>query len=479
MTPLWTSEAAEKATGGSATASWVATGVSIDTRSLQPGEMFVALKAERDGHDFVADALAKGAACALVSRVPEGLGPDASLLIVPDVEAALTALGKAARTRMQGRVIAVTGSVGKTSTKDMLAHMLRAQSATHAAEASFNNHWGVPLTLARMPADTAFAVIEIGMNAPGEIEPLARLAHPDVAIVTTVGTAHLAAFKNIEGIAREKASIFAGLVAGGTAVLNADLDVTPILEAGAGAARIQRFGTSDNKFRLIEATVTDQATVVQAERDGAPFLFKIGAPGRHFAMNALAALAAVGAVGGDVDLAANELAAWTPPGGRGKREVIALDDVEDNVSIVLIDDAYNANPVSLAAALDTLSLTEPVHDIGRVARGRRIAILGDMLELGPKEAMLHAAIADHPAIRKINTVHCVGPLMRSLWDSLPEDKRGQWAETAQDLAGRAHALVDAGDVILAKGSKASRVSLVVDAIRNLGHPLPEPAQEVS
>ncbi len=478
MTVLWTSEAAVAATRGRSTTAWEATGVSIDTRTLRPGDLFVALRAARDGHGFVADALSKGAAAALVSHVPEGVAADAPLLVVADVEKALTGLGIAARSRSTAKIIGVTGSVGKTSTKDMLAHMLTRQGRTHAAEASFNNHWGVPLTLARMPQDTEFAVIEIGMNAPGEIAPLAKLARPHVAIVTTVGTAHLAAFENIEGIAREKASIFSGLEPGGTAILNADLPTTPILEAGAGGAKILRFGSADGALCLRSVTVADHTTVVQAEILGEAVLFKIGAPGRHFAMNALAALGAVGAVGADVAIAANDLGRWSPPGGRGKRQVISLDAVEDRYSIVLIDDAYNANPVSVAAALDTLADTRPVDDIGRVARGRRIAILGDMLELGPNAALMHAEIADHPAMDRVAKVHCVGPLMQSLWQALPSDKQGQWVETAEDLASRAHTLVDAGDVVLAKGSKASRVSLVVDAIRNLGHPLPEPAHEV-
>ena len=226
---LWTAEAAAAATGGRATADWAATGISIDTRSLQPGDLFVALRAARDGHDFVADALAKGAAAAMVDHVPEGVAGDAPLLFVDDVQASLEALGQAGRARMHGRVVAVTGSVGKTSTKEMLRAILGAQGRTHAAEASYNNQWGVPLTLARMPRETEFAVIEIGMNHPGEIAPLARMARPDVGIVTTVAAAHLAAFDDISGIAREKASIYEGLEPGGTALYHTDIETAPIL----------------------------------------------------------------------------------------------------------------------------------------------------------------------------------------------------------------------------------------------------------
>ena len=238
---LWTSSEAAAATRGRSTADWVAHGVSIDTRTIQPGDLFVALSAARDGHDFVAQALEKGASAALVSRIPEGLTEAAPLLIVADVQTALEALGRAARARSAAKVVGVTGSVGKTSTKEMLRAVLSGQGRTHAAEASYNNHWGVPLTLARMPVGTEFAVIEIGMNHPGEIAPLARIARPDVAMITTVAAAHLEAFASIEGIAREKAAIFEGLEAGGTAVINSDLKVTPILRAAAEAhAELQR-----------------------------------------------------------------------------------------------------------------------------------------------------------------------------------------------------------------------------------------------
>ena len=229
MTPLWTSADAVAATGGAAVGDWVATGVSIDTRTLQPGDLFVALKDARDGHEFVAQALAKGAAAALVSRVPEGVAADAPLLVVPDVLVALGDLGRAGRQRCAAKVVGVTGSVGKTSTKEMLRAVLGGQGRTHVAEGSYNNHWGVPLTLARMPADADFAVIEIGMNHPGEIEPLARMTRPHVALITTSAAAHLEAFDSIEGIAREKAAIFAGLEPGGVAVVNADLAHTPLL----------------------------------------------------------------------------------------------------------------------------------------------------------------------------------------------------------------------------------------------------------
>ncbi|MFN3971926.1 MAG: UDP-N-acetylmuramoyl-tripeptide--D-alanyl-D-alanine ligase [Gemmobacter sp.] len=469
MTPLWTHLDASLATGGTATRPFAATGVSIDTRSLAPGDLFVALMAARDGHDFVAEALRKGAAAALVSRIPPGLPPDAPLLIVPDVLAGLTDLARAARARSTARVAAITGSVGKTSTKDMARAVLAGQGATHAAEASHNNHWGVPLTLARMPADVAYAVIEIGMNHPGEIAPLAQLARPHAAVITTVAPAHLEAFDSIEGIACEKAAIFSGLVPGGTAILPTDIATAPILIAAAQdrAARIVTFAGAQADWTLSHASITPDATIARARHAGRDHLFKVMTPGLHFARNALAILALADAFGLDPAVAALDLATWSPPAGRGLRERITLDRV-DEAGFDLIDDAFNANPASVAAALDLLAVCPPEDGVGRVGRGRRIAILGDMLELGPDEAALHAAIASHPAMAQVALVHCVGPRMRALHAALPRGIRGDWVATAPELAARARSLVDAGDVVLVKGSKGIKVSLVVDALRKLG-----------
>jgi UDP-N-acetylmuramoyl-tripeptide--D-alanyl-D-alanine ligase len=467
---LWTRDQAVAATGGTSPRDWAAHGVSIDTRTLAPGDLFVALQAARDGHDFVAQALAQGAAAALVSRRPAGVAADAPLLLVPDVLAALGALGRAGRARTRARVVGITGSAGKTSTKEMLRTALAGQGRVHAAEASYNNHWGVPLTLARMPEDADFAVIEIGMNHPGEIAPLARLARPHVVMVTTVAPAHLAAFDSVEGIAREKASIVEGLEPGGTAILNADVATAPILRAAAErqGARILGFGTAGGAdWRLRTARLAEGVTVVQADRPEGPLLFKVAAPGAHFALNALAALAAAQAMGADPVVAGHDLGRWQPPAGRGLRERILLDRVEET-AFDLIDDAFNANPASVAAALDVLLAAEPVDGTGRLGRGRRIAILGDMLELGPTEGALHAAIARHPGLAAVSLIHCVGPRMQSLWEALPRGQRGEWVAAAPELAARARSLVDAGDVVLVKGSKGSKVSLVVDALRRMG-----------
>ncbi len=467
---LWTADEAAAATHGTATTQWTATGVSIDTRTIQTGDLFVALKDIRDGHDFVASALAKGAAAALVSRIPEGVSPDAPLLIVDDVLAALTRLGAAGRARSRARVVGVTGSVGKTSTKEMLRAILSGQGKVHAAEASYNNHWGVPLTLARLPSDADFAVIEIGMNHPGEIAPLSRLTRPHVALITIIAPAHLEAFENLEGIAREKASICDGLEPGGTAVLPEGQDTSRILIeiAKAQGARVVTFGSGAKAdYRLTSATLHDTATIVRAEHAGQSFLFKVLSPGRHFAANGLAALAVAAALGLDPAIAATDLGRWTPPQGRGMKERIVLDAIEGQ-GFDLFDDAFNANPTSMAAALDVLIAALPQDGPGRIATGRRIAILGDMLELGPTEDALHRAIASHPGLEKIATIHCIGPRMQALHALLPRAQRGEWVAEAKELLPRLRALVDAGDVVLVKGSKGIKVSLLVDGLKKLG-----------
>ncbi len=469
---LWTSEDAAAATGGHNTQHWQANGVSIDTRTLQPGDLFVALTAARDAHEFVAQALENGAAAALVSRIPDGLDDTAPLLIVEDVQTGLEALGIAARARTQARVVAITGSVGKTSTKEMLRHVLSEQGRTHASVASYNNHWGVPLTLARMPQDTEFAVIEIGMNHPGEIAPLSKMARPHVALITTVAAAHLEAFDNITGIALEKASIIDGLEYGGSAVLNCDLDTSAVLYAKAHDAKRKDvgFGFDGFDYKLIDVTLQKDVTVAQAEVDGDPILFKLAAVGRHFAMNGLGALAAAVELGADLGLAVGAIGRWSPFQGRGAREVIQLDSVDSRLTLELIDDSYNANPTSMAAALDVLAAAEVTNDIGRVSKGRRIAIIGDMKELGPTGPDLHADLAQLDAIEAIDTVHCVGPLMQHLHNALPEAKRGKWVETSDVLAPHVHSVLDSGDVVMVKGSLSMKLARIVDAIRKMGHP---------
>ncbi|MBY6141742.1 UDP-N-acetylmuramoyl-tripeptide--D-alanyl-D-alanine ligase [Leisingera daeponensis] len=459
---LWTAHEAAAASGGQAQGDWAVSGLSIDTRTIEPGDMFVALKAARDGHDFVSQALEKGAGAALVSRVPDGVPADAPLLIVDDVQAGLEALGRASRARAQAKVVAVTGSVGKTSTKEMLARMLSDQGRTHAAVASYNNHWGVPLTLARMPRDTEYAVIEIGMNHPGEIAPLAKQARPHVAMVTTVAAVHLEAFENVEGIAAEKAAIMEGLEPGGVAVLNADIAEAHVLRDVAAdlGATARWFGESAADYTLHSAGIEGEETVARATANGREVELHIQSLGAHFAMNALGALACIEALGADPVKAVESLALWSPVKGRGVRETVRLAGGD----ITLLDDSYNANPTSMAAALAVLAATP--------GQGRRIAYVGDMKELGPQEVQLHAGLAALDAVQGIDRIHCIGPLMQALHDALPEGKRGGWyrtsAEAVPDLAGEIHG----GDIVLAKGSLSMALAKIVDGIREMGHSTP-------
>jgi len=446
---LWTRDDAVAATGGTCAIDWAANGVSIDTRTLERGDLFVALSASRDGHDFVAQALKKGAAAALVSRIPEGL-EEAPLLLVPDVLKGLEALGIAARARTDARVIAITGSVGKTGSKEMLRVALQGQGRIHVAEKSYNNHEGVPLTLARMPADTDIAVIEIGMNHPGEIAPLAKMARPHVAQITTVAPVHLAAFNSVEEIAAEKAEIFKGLEPNGIAVLNADLETYDIL-AQAAPAQILRFGAAETAdFRLLSCDVGQGVTVVRAKAPMGEVMFKLGGEGAHLAQNAVGVLAGLHALKADLGRATLALASWHPPEGRGARQEIPLGPEGMDGYFTLINESYNANPASTRAALETLAQQA----------GRKVAILGDMLELGATAPALHAALAN---IDGVDITHTVGPLMAKV----AFDNRGLTAETSEVLAAQIGRQIRAGDVVMVKGSLGMVMAKIIDALVKL------------
>lgn len=463
---LWTASEAAIATGGTASGTWEATGVSIDTRTIQPGDLFVALAAARDGHEFVAQALEAGAVAALVSHVPEGVDP-ASCLVVNAVLPALERLGQAARARTNAKVIAITGSVGKTTAKEMLKQALTGQGNVHAAVASYNNHWGVPLTLARMPANTDFAVIEIGMSNPGEIAPLARMARPHVAMITTIAPAHLEAFGVIEGIAAEKAAIFDGLEPGGVAIIPLDVSTSDILidAAKAKGAEIVTFGETEGAdLRLTDVMLSEDSTVMRIATAEGGRLAKLSVSGRHYASNAVGVICAVAAAGADPTQAAMMLSHWQPVEGRGQRERIALSRTDD-IAIELIDDAFNANPASLAAGLEVLAAIAPQRG------GRRIAVLGDMLELGEAREQMHADVAKLPSMGEVDVVHTCGTLMAHLHEALPGAKRGLHEATAQDLCRVLPRSLRPGDVVLVKGSKGSKVSVVVDALRKLGQSL--------
>lgn len=459
---LWTAAEAAEATGGTPTGDWAASGVSIDTRTLVPDDLFVAIKGPHaDGHDYVADALAAQAAAAVVHRRIEGLAADVPLLEVADTTRALADLAAHARSRSLARVCAVTGSVGKTGTKGMLSHALGCQAPTHASQGNLNNHWGLPLSLARMPRDARYAVFELGMNHPGEIAPLTRLARPHVAIITTVAAAHLEFFDGLEQIADAKAEIFEGLEPDGVAIINRDNEQFDRLAAAAGkagAAYVATFGAHlEAEARLLDYRPTTDGSEIEASIGGVPVTYGLSVAGQHWAMNSLAVLLAVQALGGDVARAATDLAAVQAPSGRGKRMHVPLDGGD----AVLIDESYNASPIAVRAALEVLAAT-PVGD-----GGRHIAVLGDMLELGTDAPKLHRALADDVVRLGIDRVYCAGQYMGELHEALPEAVRGGWAATSARLAEAVTRDLRPGDVIMVKGSLGSRTGVVVDAVRAL------------
>ena len=461
MTALWTLDAMAAAMRAEKSGTLPADvpGISIDSRTINKGEAFFAIQGEsRDGHDFVAQALERGAGLAVVARAQSARFADAPLLIVDDVLEALRDLARASRARFSGKVIAVTGSVGKTGTKEALRLALSRDGATHVSAASYNNHWGVPLSLARCPQNAKYAVFEIGMNHAGEITPLTKLVRPHVAIVTTVEPVHLEFFGTLEKIADAKAEIFAGVEPGGAAVLNCDNGQYGRLATAAknaGVARIVSFGEDENADAfLVRYALQPEGSTVEAIVLGEPVTYKLGAPGYHLVHNSLAVLAAASLAGADLALAALALADFKPSAGRGTRATLSV----PGGSALLIDESYNANPASMAAAIALLGQAPA----GK--RGRRIAVLGDMLELGPAGADLHRSLAGPLEKAGVDLVFCSGPLMHALWEALPSNRRGGYAVTAAELEPAVLEAVHDGDVVMVKGSLGSKMGPIVKAL---------------
>ncbi|MBT3359397.1 MAG: UDP-N-acetylmuramoylalanyl-D-glutamyl-2,6-diaminopimelate--D-alanyl-D-alanine ligase [Rhodospirillales bacterium] len=460
---LWTAIEAAKATGGQTRGEWSARGVSIDSRTVEPGDLFIAIAGPSfDGHDFVSDALARGAVAAIVSHpIGDGVSDD-KLLLVDDCFAALWNLGGAARGRTSATVIAVTGSVGKTGTKDALKKTLGRHSSVHASKGNLNNHWGLPLSLARLPRDADYAVLEMGMNHSGEISPLTRLARPHVAMITTVQPVHSEFFASVEEIADAKAEIFEGVEKGGVAVLNRDNPFFDHLASAArksGIERIVSFGAHETTdVRLLGVQQQSDGSLVRAVVGSETIRFNIGIPGRHWVENGLAVLATVWAAGGDVVAVAASLADLQAPKGRGQCHSVPIGDG----AFDLIDESYNASPISMGAAFENLGLATPQGD------GRRIAVLGDMLELGTLSPDMHAALAEPLQRNRIAKVFTAGTDMARLWDALPNDMRAGHAADAETLAPMVTAAVRPGDVVMVKGSAGSRTAKVVEALLALG-----------
>ena len=458
---LWSQSDLVKATAGDLIGDWRndgIAGVSIDSRSIKSDELFVAVKAKRDGHNFINDAIRLGAKGALVDHIPAEIPSNTPLLLVPSVQEALENLGKYRRERSQAKLVAITGSVGKTSSKNMLKTILELQGKTHASPASFNNYLGVPLTLANLPIDAAYAVVEIGMNKPGEIEPLARMAAADVVLITAIGKAHLEAFGDIAGIAHEKAQIVKGLKSTGMAVLNADTPGYEILKKQTikNGSQFISFGGIDSNLRAKKMQKLNGRIKVQCQFNDRDLEFIVGSSGFHFAENSLGVLLCVDCLGADIEKASQDLAKWEPSSGRGSFEKILL----PSGNIFLIDDAFNANPSSMKSALQLLTQRT-------LNCRRRVAFLGDMLELGENEVMLHEEIISWPELADVDIIHTLGPLMHYLHKKLPSNIKGCHYESKNELISDLENILQEGDKVLVKSSKSVGMSSIVDAIRSM------------
>ena len=471
MSALWTTDALIKAMNGRPIGPVPAgiTGISIDSRTVAKGEAFFAIKGDRvDGHDFASIAGLNGAGVLVVSeaRLPSLGRVTVPLIVVDDVLAGLERLGRAARARTQAKIIAVTGSVGKTTSKEMLRKALSASGTVHASIASFNNHWGVPLTLARMPVDVDFGVFEVGMNHAGEIRNLVSMVRPDIAIITTVAGAHLGNFRNIEEIAYAKAEIMEGIEPDGHIILNRDNDQFPVLEKVAhelAIAHVHTFGSNPRAdFRLAEFNPHPESSNLWAVIGGRTIEVTIGAPGRHIAENALAVLGAAELAGADLDRAAEALASFMPEKGRGLRHRLSLG--EGRGTFTLIDESYNANPASMRAAISLLAGT-PAE-----GSGRQIAVLGDMLEMGESSQAIHANLSAPLKQAGIHHVWLGGRDMRALADAMSGSAEVSYRATADELAEYAVSHVSDGDVLVVKSSLGTGFGKITAALLNAFKP---------
>ncbi|NVJ91103.1 MAG: UDP-N-acetylmuramoyl-tripeptide--D-alanyl-D-alanine ligase [Methylocystaceae bacterium] len=450
---LWTAQEAALACDATPFSTWQCTGISIDSRNIEKGDLFVALKGPSfDGHNYVQAALKAGASAAIVSCIPKECRKHDNLLLVRDTATALEKLAIASRARSKAKVIAVTGSVGKTGVKEALSHVLSKQGKTHATVGNLNNHFGLPLTLARMAKDCDYAVLELGMNHAGELTPLSKMAQPDVALITTVTSAHLEYFEGVEGIADAKCEIFKGLKKEGVAVLNADNPYFDRMAKAAQPHKVLSFAqNAAADYKALSYHLLAQGSEIKADLNGTQTTYTVSHSGTHWITNSLAVLAGVDALGANMAKAANDMAALSELKGRGATHILDI----PGGTICVIDESYNANETSVRAALDVLS-HKP---------GRRIAVLGDMLELGPDEIKIHKGLKD--AFDKIDMVFTCGSLMKHLHDALPAQKRGAHASTSQNLSPLVTQAVQPGDVISIKSSRGSRTDLVLDALLEL------------
>ena len=452
-TPLWTSADVTHALGLLPPAGWTATGVSIDSRTVKAGDLFLALQGpSNNGDDYALAALQQDAVAAIVSTQ---ISDDPRLIVVPDTLEALRQLAAASRARSQARIVAVTGSVGKTGTKEALRHLLAQQGETFASAASFNNHWGVPLSLAQLPPSAQFAIFEMGMNHPREIEPLSRLARPHVALVTNVEAVHLGPMGSLDAIAHAKAEIFAGLEANGTAIINTGSNGAGILHRHAAKHVLTFNATADADATFAHLDVTPAGSIVTASILNGTYSYFVPLPGAHHAANSLGIMLAVAALGGDMERAAVHYSTLPQITRRGEMSMLAM----PFGAVTLIDESYNASPVAVRAALAVLGMIEPARG------GRRVVVLGDMRELGDESAQLHAGLAEAVTGSGAETVYLCGPEMKHLLEALPKHLRSGYTEDSTGMPSLLLQGLKDGDVVLVKGSLGSNMKVITSALR--------------
>ncbi len=461
MQPLWTVAEAVAATGGrpEGLSDGPLGAVSIDSREIAPEALFVAIRGDRlDGHDFVGAALAAGASAALVSEEWYKAHPGDKLIVVPDPLEGLRALARAARARSKALIVAVTGSAGKTTTKEAIRSVLAGAGQTHYSIKSFNNHWGVPLMLARLPREAQFGVFEIGMNHAGEITPLTKLVRPHIAVITTVAAAHLEFFPSISDIARAKAEIFDGLEEGGIAVLNADHDYLHILFARArelGVGRLITYGYDEEAdYRIAAPEVAGARTFARVTHGEEAFDLNLQVRGRHMIANATAALVISQVAGMERDAALRELAEFGAAEGRGQTARIGPQDKP----LLLVDESYNANVASMNAAMEVFAMVAPPG-------GKKVLVLGDMLELGEQGAELHRSLKKAVLNTGAAQVFLVGKAIEPLADDLDESLVAGRARRIEDLMEPILSSLAFGDAVMVKGSKGVRLASLVAEIK--------------
>lgn len=451
--PLWTSAEAASATGGNAIGDWSIHGLSIDTRSLKEGDLFVPLKDIRDGHDFIPAAYEAGAGATLSERRIE----NAPALIVDDSLQALRDLAVAARNRSKAVRIAVTGSVGKTSVKEAIATICHASGKSHKSIKSFNNHWGVPLTLAGMPKVTQYGIFELGMNHAGELADLSPLVRPDVAIITKIAPVHLAHFASVDAIADAKAEIFEGMTVGGTAILNADDDYFERLskKAKAKGLKIISVGMAEGAdVHISNPVVTASGVTAKLSLAGKVHKLKVAIPAPHWIFNGACSVAASYAAGISPAISLKALAKLKPMSGRGETFKTKV----NGKAVTIIDESYNANPESMRAAIAGLSQ--------QAGRARKIAVLGAMGELGKDEIKMHAELSEPLVEAGVSRVVTTGECMRALRGALPQSLRAAFARDYDTALEALKDEVQDGDFILVKGSNAAGLGKLVAAVKS-------------